>query len=56
MQGTTKKKPNLLLIGIGFIGAIYLGYLFGGAAEEGADIIVFYTNFVKVSERPFANY
>ncbi len=56
MQGTTKKAPNLLLISFGFICSIFLGYLFGGAAEDGADIVVFYNNFLKVSEKPFANY
>ncbi len=52
------KDKRLLLIGvcIGALPVIFIGYLVGGAWEEGIDAFTFINNFNAVCEAPFRNY
>lgn len=53
---TSKNKPPVVLIAIGFLLAAYLGYLMGGAWYEGIGVADFYNRFLKVLDKPFGNY
>ena len=53
---TSKNKPPVVLIAIGFLLAAYLGYLMGGAWYEGIGAAEFYNRFLKVIDNPFGNY
>ena len=53
---TSKNKPPVVLIAIGFLLAAYLGYLMGGAWYEGIGATDFYNRFLEVIENPFGNY
>ena len=53
---TSKKKPSMVFLLLGAILAGYLGYLIGGAWEEGMDLMEFLDRFSTVCEDPFANY
>lgn len=53
---TSKKKPSVLFLAAGAVLAAYLGYLFGGAWEQGMDLMTFIDSFNAVCAAPFANY
>ena len=53
---TSKKKPNKILIIIGAILSIYLGYLVGGAWKPGRQFAEFMAIFSKVLDHPFRWY
>lgn len=53
---TTKKKPNMVLILIGFLFTVYLGYLLAGAWKEGSDLNTFPAALEQVLYHPFRNY
>ena len=53
---TSKKKPSMVFLLLGAVLAGYLGYLVGGAWEEGIDLMTFMDRFNVVCETPFANY
>lgn len=53
---TTKKKPNMVLILIGFLFTVYLGYLLAGAWKEGSDLNIFPAALEQVLYHPFRNY
>lgn len=53
---TSKKKPSLLFILLGAVASAYLGYLIGGAWEDGMNINTFLPAFTEVCNEPFANY
>ncbi len=53
---TNKKKPSVLFLSLGAILAAYLGYLMGGAWEEGIGLTEFLENFNAVCAAPFKNY
>ena len=53
---TSKKKPSVLFLIFGAILAAYLGYLIGGAYEQGMDLMKFMDSFNAVCAAPFANY
>lgn len=42
---TSKKKPSMVFLLLGAILAGYLGYLIGGAWEEGMDLMEFLDRF-----------
>ena len=53
---TSKKKPSVIFLAFGAILAAYLGYLVGGAWEQGIDLMSFMERFNSVCAAPFANY
>ena len=53
---TSKKKPSVIFIAVGALLAAYLGYLVGGAWEQGLDLMKFMDRFNEVCSAPFANY
>lgn len=53
---TSKKKPSMVFFLLGAVLAGYLGYLIGGAWEEGIELMEFLDRFSAVCEAPFANY
>lgn len=53
---TSKKKPSMLFLLLGAVLAGYLGYLIGGAWEQGIDLMEFMDRFNVVCAAPFANY
>lgn len=53
---TGKKKPSKVFLLLGAVLAGYLGYLIGGAWEQGMDLMKFMDRFNRVCEMPFANY
>ncbi len=53
---TSKKKPSVVFLVMGAIMAGYLGYLIGGAWEEGVEFNAFLQKFNEVCAVPFANY
>ena len=53
---TSKKKPSMVFLLLGAVLAGYLGYLIGGAWEEGIELMEFLDRFSAVCEAPFANY
>ena len=53
---TSKKKPSMVFLLLGAVLAGYLGYLIGGAWEEGIELMDFMDRFSVVCETPFANY
>ena len=53
---TSKKKPSVIFLAFGALLAAYLGYLVGGAWEQGIDLMSFMERFNSVCAAPFANY
>ena len=53
---TSKKKPSVLFLLFGAVLAAYLGYLIGGAWEQGMDLMEFMDRFNVVCASPFADY
>ena len=53
---TSKKKPSMVFLLLGAVLAGYLGYLIGGAWEQGIDLMEFMDRFNVVCAAPFANY
>ena len=53
---TSKKKPSVLFLLLGAVLAGYLGYLIGGAWENGIQLNEFMERFNVVCAAPFANY
>ena len=53
---TTKKKPSILLLAVGAVIAACLGYLVGGAWQDGIGAMEFLDNFNAVCASPFGNY
>lgn len=53
---TSKKKPSVVFLVMGAIITGYLGYLIGGAWEEGVEFNTFLQKFNEVCAVPFANY
>ena len=53
---TSKKKPSVIFLAFGAILAAYLGYLVGGAWEQGIDLMSFMERFNEVCAAPLANY
>ena len=53
---TSKKKPSMVFLLLGAVLAGYLGYLIGGAWEQGINLMDFMERFSKVCEAPFSNY
>ncbi len=51
-----KRKPPWILIGIGAILSVYLGYLAGGAWSENSNAFLFTTRFAEILKEPFAWY
>ena len=45
---TSKKKPSVIFLAFGAILAAYLGYLVGGAWEQGIDLMSFMERFNEV--------
>ena len=53
---TTKRKPNLLLILMGAIVSVFLGYLVAGAWRQGIEFNEFLERFQVVCSYPLADY
>ena len=53
---TTKRKPNLLLILVGAIASVFLGYLVAGAWRQGIEFNEFLERFQVVCSYPLADY
>ena len=53
---TTKRKPSWAFIIFGALLAVYLGYLIGGAWEEGMNFNSFFEAFSVVTNNPVGNY
>lgn len=53
---TTKRKPNLLLILVGAIASVFLGYLVAGAWRQGIEFNEFMERFQVVCSYPLADY
>ena len=53
---TSRKKPSVLFLLLGTVAAAYLGYLIGGAWQEGMEIKTFLPLFLEVCNQPFGNY
>lgn len=53
---TNKKKPSILFLLLGAVLSGYLGYLIGGAWEQGMEFNQFINKCNEVCEAPFANY
>lgn len=53
---TTKRKPSWVFIIFGAFFAVYLGYLIGGAWEEGMNLNAFLVAFSEVTSNPLGNY
>lgn len=53
---TTRKKPSFWLIAAGAVFALYLGYLFAGAWQDGSGFGEFMERFNMVCANPAANY
>ncbi len=53
---TTKRKPNLLLILMGAIASVFLGYLVAGAWRQGIEFNEFLERFQVVCSYPLADY
>ena len=53
---TSKKKPSVIFLAFGALLAAYLGYLVGGAWEQGIDLMSFMERFNEVCAAPLANY
>lgn len=51
-----KKKPNMIVIGIGLVLVIILGYYVGGACGPGVTILEFVDRFNEVLAEPSRNY
>ena len=53
---TSKKKPSILFLLLGAVLAGYIGYLIGGAWEQGIEMNEFINRFNKICAAPLANY
>ena len=53
---TTKKKPGFIMVFAGALAAVYVGYLAGGAWQEGIDFKGFASRLNMVCADPFGNY
>ena len=53
---TSKKKPSVLFLLLGALAAWYLGYLIGGAWEDGIEFNAFLSRFNEVCAVPYGNY
>ena len=49
---TSKKKPPYLLLILGAVFAVYVGYLIGGVWVEGMELSTFLPEFTKVCNKP----
>ena len=53
---TTKKKPSVILLFVGAVFAVYVGYLAGGAWEEGMSLFSFLQRFNALCASPIGFY
>ena len=53
---TSKKKPSYVFLLLGALACAYLGYLAGGAWEDGMELATFLPAFTEVCNEPFGNY
>lgn len=53
---TSKKKPSILFLLLGAVVAGYIGYMIGGAWEQGIELNKFIDRFNKICTAPLANY